>query len=61
MEKGPATAKVKVNNLSPFLVHILLSICIPECILWQGLNRQVCVKFKDFSRTSKDFPTVFKD
>ena len=27
----------------------------------QGSNRQVCVKFKDFSRTSQDFPTVFKD
>ena len=22
---------------------------------------QVCVKFKDFSRTSPDYPTVFKD
>ena len=22
--------------------------------------QEVCVKFKDFSRTSKDFPTVFK-
>ena len=27
----------------------------------QGSYRQVCVKFKDFSRTSKDYPTVFKD
>ena len=30
-------------------------------ILIQGSYRQVCVKFKDFSRTSKRFSTVFKD
>ena len=29
--------------------------------LIKGSFRQVCVKFNDFSRTSKDFPTVFKD
>ena len=28
---------------------------------FQGSYRQVWVKFKDFSRTSKDYPTVFKD
>ena len=27
----------------------------------QGSYRQVKVKIKDFSRTSKDYPTVFKD
>ena len=27
----------------------------------QGSYRQVCVKFKYSLRTSKDFPTVFKD
>ena len=27
----------------------------------QGSYRQDCVKFKDFSRTSQDYPTVFKD
>ena len=27
----------------------------------QGSYRQVWVKFKHFSRTSKDFSTVFKD
>ena len=27
----------------------------------QGSYRQGCAKFKDFSRTSQDFPTVFKD
>ena len=27
----------------------------------QGSCRQVCVKFKDFSRTSKRFSSVFKD
>ena len=26
----------------------------------QGSYREDCVKFKDFSRTSKDFPTVFQ-
>ena len=31
-----------------------------EILMPQGAYRQVCVKFKDFSRTSKDFPTVFK-
>ena len=29
--------------------------------LTQGSYRQVCGKFKDFSSTSQDFPTVFKD
>ena len=32
--------------------------CVKLC---QGSYRQVCVKFKDFSRTSQDFPTVMKD
>ena len=27
----------------------------------QGSYRQVCLKFKDFSRTSKNDPTIFKD
>ena len=27
----------------------------------QGSYRQVCVKFEDFSRTLKIFPTVFQD
>ena len=27
----------------------------------QGSYRQVSVKFKDFSTTSKDYPAVFKD
>ena len=26
-----------------------------------GSYRQVCIKFKDFSRTSKNFLTVYKD
>ena len=30
-------------------------------IFLQGLYRHVRGKFKDFSRTSKDYPTVFKD
>ena len=30
-------------------------------LLIQGSYREVCVKFNDFSRTSQDFPTVFKD
>ena len=29
--------------------------------LVQGSYMQVSVKFKDFSRTSKDYPTLFKD
>ena len=29
--------------------------------VYQGSYRQDCEKFKDFSRTSKDFPSVFKD
>ena len=28
---------------------------------FQGSYRQVCVEFKDFLRTSQDFPSVFKD
>ena len=30
-------------------------------LMLQGSYRQVGVKFKDFSRTSKDYATVFKD
>ena len=29
--------------------------------LTEGSYRQVCVKFEDFSRTSQNYPTVFKD
>ena len=29
--------------------------------LFQGSYRQVWVKFKDFKRTSQDYPTLFKD
>ena len=32
-----------------------------SAIRLQGSYSQVCVKFKDFSRTSQDYPTVFKD
>ena len=32
-----------------------------KCLQKQGSYRQVCLKFKDFSRTSQDFLIVFKD
>ena len=31
------------------------------CLYRQCSYRQVCVKFKEVSRTSQDYPTVFKD
>ena len=35
--------------------------CISMLTMEQGSYWQVCVKFSDFSRTSEDFPNVFKD
>ena len=44
-------------------LHEKIFIMIKDLFLKQkqGSCRQVCVKFKDFSRTSKDSPTIFKD
>ena len=39
--------------------HPMITKAHLECM--QGSYRRVCVKFKYFSRTSQDFPTVFMD
>ena len=46
------------NTFSSFLLELELHY---HELLYQGSYRQDCVKFKDFSRTSLDYPTVFKD
>ena len=44
------------------LVLDLISAQAHKCIhIVQDSYRQVLVKFKDFSRISQDYPTVFKD
>ena len=56
---------------SKFLLIKNLALCMsskyPSLVSWlnytlvQGSYRQVWVKFKGFTRTSKDYHTVFKD
>ena len=53
-EFDPHSQKGKVSVCE----HAYLSgLCMDD----QGSYRQDCVKFKDFSRTSQDYPRVFKD
>ena len=49
------------NKLSKICVQSLYMQAQLPSEARQGSYRQVCVNFKDFSRTSQDFPTVFKD
>ena len=55
--KNLANKSNRHNDLN--ITQILLNLFF--VIIFQGSYRQVCVKFKIFSRTSKDYPTVFKD
>ena len=46
------------SGLSPYQTEANMSLLMEP---FQGSYRQILVKFKDFSRTSKDYPIVFKD
>ena len=44
----------------PKAFQVVVNLMLIVCIMYQGSYSQVCVKFKDFSRTSKRLPYCFQ-